>query len=309
MKNYIIVANYYNIVEEELNKIIINNQGVFSFDLEIEEFGNVIEEINSVSLFNEDKVIILKNLGGKISKNQMDEIEKYLADYFKSPNPNVNLIITFNKKMDERRKITKLLKAKMNIISSIEYTDNDYLKRIAKHLEKLGYSMSMNLISILWEKCLKNYDILLNELNKLLVIAIKDKTINKEMIDIYTSKYENDEIFLLKDEIIKKNINEYYPILNRYIDQGNSIIPIISLLANEYRLMYITKNTNLSDNQIAKNLKMNSDYPVKLARDRAFKYQSAILLDNIVKLADLDYQIKIGEIDEYIGFNVFLLEI
>jgi DNA polymerase-3 subunit delta len=255
------------------------------------------------------KIIILKNITGKIPKSEMDIIDNYLTNYFKNPNPHVTLLIIANKKMDERRKLTKTLKSNLKVISSIEYTDSDYLKRIGSYLNTEGYEMSMNLITLLWEKCLKNYDIMLNELNKLLVIADKNEPITKELIDSYTSEYESDEIFLLKDAIVKKNINEYYPILNRYIDQGNSIIPLISLLANEYRLMYITKNTNLTDSQIARNLKMNSDYPVKLAREKAHNFMSDDLLDNLVKLADLDYQIKVGEIDEYIGFNMFLLEI
>ncbi|NLA32998.1 MAG: DNA polymerase III subunit delta, partial [Mollicutes bacterium] len=284
-------------------------QSHHSFDLEVDDFSNVIEEINSVSLFNEMKIIILKNITGKIPKSEMDIIDNYLTNYFKNPNPHVTLLIIANKKMDERRKLTKTLKSNLKVISSIEYTDSDYLKRIGSYLNTEGYEMSMNLITLLWEKCLKNYDIMLNELNKLLVIADKNEPITKELIDSYTSEYESDEIFLLKDAIVKKNINEYYPILNRYIDQGNSIIPLISLLANEYRLMYITKNTNLTDSQIARNLKMNSDYPVKLAREKAHNFMSDDLLDNLVKLADLDYQIKVGEIDEYIGFNMFLLEI
>jgi DNA polymerase III delta subunit len=57
---YLICGNSYRLLEEELNKIIKDNPYT-SFDLNIDELDNVLEEASYFSLFDDKKYLVVKN--------------------------------------------------------------------------------------------------------------------------------------------------------------------------------------------------------------------------------------------------------
>ena len=71
----------------------------------------------------------------------------------------------------------------------------------------------------------------------------------------------------------------------------------------------MAKATNKNNqNDIAE--KLNSKrYPVQLAIEKGFKYDSKILLKNLEELADLDTNIKMGLIDKEIALELFILKL
>ena len=102
-------------------------------------------------------------------------------------------------------------------------------------------------------------------------------------------------------------MNTYYEMLKL----NEEPIKIIIMLANKFRLMYqaceLTKK-GYSIDDIA--VKLNSKrYPVQLAIDKGFKYDSKILLKNLEELADLDTNIKMGLIDKEIALELFILKL
>lgn len=306
MNKFIILADYYHIIEEEIKKIIDNNPEVIYFDAETLELDELIVELGSLTLFSTKKIVVLRNFN--LYKN-MEKLEKFLLEFDDEDNLDFSLILTSMKSLDGRRKTTAFFKEKYKIIDCLNKQDHFYLDRLNNIIEKNEYKINHNDLKMFFSRVINNYDIGINELNKLFLANIKTKVITKESIETHIPKYIIDEIFTIKNGIVKKKPEEYIDLLEDYKNAKKSIFPLISLLVNDYRYMYVVKNSDYSDEAIQKKFEINSSYPIKLARENSYNYTSEELLDKIVMLAELDYQVKSGKIEEYIGFDLFLLEI
>lgn len=318
MKNYLIISEYHHFIDNEINKIIVDSNNVFYYDLENVNMNSIINEINYISLFDQKKYVVCKNyiqakkLDNKADTDNDESLsDKELLDYILNPNPNVSLIIVTSQKLDERKKITKAFNEHCQIINLLGINDNQLVEIIIDFMKKYNCQCNRICAELIKEKCLNNYDLIINESEKLVIACSGNKVINENDIDAIVSDYFGDDFFRIKDLIIKKNAIKAEKLLKHYLLAKKSVVPFISLLANEYRLIYLVKNTRLTDDEIAKALlKLNSSsYPVKLARNNVHYYNNNELLNNITKLADLDYQIKSGNIDEEIGFDLFLFDV
>lgn len=315
MNNYLIISEYHHLIDSEINKIVGDSNNIFYYDLENTDIKSIIGEMNYISLFNEKKYIVCKNYcqskKSDISNEDNNEIstDNELVDYLLNPNPNVILIIVTHQKLDERKKTTKVFQKNCKIINFLDINENKLAEIIIEYFKKNNCECNRFCAESIKEKCLNNYDFIINECDKLIINCRETKIITESDIDNVVSDYFGDDFFKIKDYIIKKNASKTEKLLKNYISAKKSIIPFISLLANEYRLIYLVKSTAYSNEEIAKELKFSSPYPVKLARNNANYYHNNELLKYITKLADLDYQIKSGNIDEEIGFDLFLFDV
>ena len=92
---------------------------------------------------------------------------------------------------------------------------------------------------------------------------------------------------------------------------GEEPIKILVILANQFRIIYQAKELykqGYSGNDIATMIGIHP-YRIKLALKKAINYNSDTLLDYLEKLADLDYDIKIGNIESSLGLEMFILSI
>ena len=101
-----------NIKYDENNKII--------YDMNINTFMDVMEEVSMVSLFSPIKVVIVNNF---VIDNISDDELDYLDRYINSNNKDVYMILISNK-IDARKKSYKLFKDNFKIID-VDKIDNN----------------------------------------------------------------------------------------------------------------------------------------------------------------------------------------
>ena len=88
-------------------------------------------------------------------------------------------------------------------------------------------------------------------------------------------------------------------------------LKLIVLLANKFRLMYqasILHKQGMNNDAIASHLAVHP-YPVKLAIQASSKYPDKIILNCLEQLAELDCDIKTGNIDPELGLELFILRV
>ena len=81
-------------------------------------------------------------------------------------------------------------------------------------------------------------------------------------------------------------------------------------MANQFRLIYQSKELYKKGNRedtISKILNVHP-YRVKLALEKSKNYSSKILLNYLLKLAEMDFKIKNGLIDKNLALELFILE-
>jgi len=310
---YLLYGTENYLIKKEIDKILNANSiekiNVSEYNLEIDNFKDIIEDANTISLFADKKAIIVNNsylFTGKSIKNENNP--ELFLDYFKNVNPDsIIIFIVDSEKLDERKKIVKEIK-KIGTVK--DFNQKNDLTDILKNMFE-GYNISIQDIRFMIDRCGNNLDILSQEVNKIKIYKDEDKNITKEDIINLTSKNIDIDIFGFVDTIVNKNKNKALEIYKEMLINGEEPIKILVILANQFRIIYQAKELykqGYSGNDIATMIGIHP-YRIKLALKKAINYNSDTLLDYLEKLADLDYDIKIGNIESSLGLEMFILSI
>ena len=308
---YLLYGTVDYLINKTIDKIISNNKidefNINKYDLTNNLLTDIINDASSMSLFSDKKIIIVNNAyiftgnNKKYLEQDTLELEKYLN------NVNDNTILIFNvnsEKLDERKKITKLIK-KNGLVKDFNSIDNISL---VKNLFD-DYSISNDNVKYLISRVGDDSSLLASEIEKIKIYKNEDKTITFDDITNLTTKSLEVNNFKLIDAIINKNKAEAFNLYQDRIKLNEEPIAIIISLANQIRIMYQVKQLYLNgytENNIASILKIHP-YRVKLASQNAKKYDSNILLNYLKQLADLDINIKTGKVDKTLGLELFII--
>lgn len=300
MNLYLFYGNNKTIINNKINNIVdkynIVENNIIKYDLE-DNLDNIIEEASMISLFGDTKLIIINTT----FKEELD-IDK-LEDYLKNYNTNSYLVFVSNDKIDTRRKLYKLI-TKYGTVEDVS-NDNNYIRSYIKEYIK-DYKIDINYFL---SKVNDDLDNIKNELDKLMLYKLEDKNItNNDIDDLVISNIE-DDIFALTDSVINRNIDRSLELYNKFMEKNYEPIYIIGLLGNQFTLLYQVKklyNMGKNNNDIASILNVHP-YRVKLAIQNSYYYTESDLIKYIYKLANLDKDIKTGNIDKTLGLELFLI--
>lgn len=311
MNTYLIYGNDYGLIKREIDKITNGITDVVKYDLSASNVSDVIEEASCMSLFGDKKVVIGENAlfltGANTSVNH--DID-YLTSYVNAENhDNIVILTVVQDKLDERKKIVKLLKKNVTVIHKETIDEKDLPKFVIKEFLNNGYKIDYKTASYFVDYVGKNIDILLSEINKMIIYKDTNKEIFIEDILNISSKCFNDNVFDLSDAIMKKDFKKIFSCYNDLMILKEEPIKIIALLASQFTLVYQSKllsKEGFMSKDIASTLKVHP-YRVKLALET--NYPDFELKDILKKLHNLDYEIKTGKVDKIVGLESFLLHL
>ncbi len=288
--NYLIYGTSYKLVDLEIKKIV-NNHKCQIYDLEEVTLEDVLIDLNYKSLFDEEKYVILKNVSCILSSKKDDKNMLKLIDYLKEPNEETTLIIVSKEKLPSKGIQKEMLNYVEVIETSIFTKANELYKELGEVIRREGFKINSNALNIFVEKCSINYDIAINEFEKLKSIKGENKVIDEKDILEYVSNYNLNDIFAFKDKVINKDLN----VASRMIDELEyskmEMVPIVVMLAREYITLYDIKllaQANNTNEMISKTLNNMHPYRVQLLRTTAMKYSLESLEKIIMYLCDLD---------------------
>lgn len=308
---YLIYGTDYSLLKREINNIIGTIEDVSTYDLSVSPIDELLDDACLISMFGDKKVLIGENalfLTGTKSniEHNIDYLTKYIND---ENNNNIVILTALVDKLDERKKIVKLINEKCKVIFKPAIDDKNLSDFIIQEFKSNGYKIDYKTANYFVDYVGKNVDILISEIDKMILYKADDKTITKDDILNISSKGFKDNIFDLTDGIMKKDFNKIYECYNDLITLGEDEIMIISLLGNQFNLVYQSKLLE----QKGKMYKDIADilgvhpYRVKLALETDFLIYE---LENIIKnLHELDFQIKSGNIDKSVALENFLLHL
>ena len=310
---YILYGLEKYLIDKEIKKILEKNNidsiNTNTYDLNVDTITNIIDDCQTISLFSEKKAILVYNSNiFTTKKNTIEQDTSVLEEYLKNINPDTILIfITYEEKLDERKKIVKSLKE----IGTIKnFNSNTNINNLVK--EMFGnYKINNSTINLLIERVGKNLAIISQEIDKIITYKDNDYNITDDDIINLTNKSFDIDIFALIEAIISKDkekaLNIYYEML-KYNEEP---IKIIVMLANQFRIIYQAKEMykkGYTESDIASNLGIHP-YRIKLALNKAREYSSNNLLKYLKKLSDLDIGIKTGNINKEIGLELFIINL
>lgn len=303
------------LIQKEIDSIKQKNNieeiSISRYDLTNTNIEKIIEDCEMNSMFTDKKVIIVNNsyiFTGQSKKGQIEQNLEALEKYINNPNIDTLLIfISDSEKLDERKKIVKLIKQK-GIVKEFNTTTN--INSIVKSFFN-DYKISDSSITKLINRVGNNLPLLEEEAEKLKLYKDDTKEINDEDILKITNKNVDLDIFKLIDNIIMRNKKVATETYNEMIKYGEEPIKILIMIASQIRLMYQTKllyKKGYTEKDSASLLGIHP-YRVKLATEKGRKYTESDLLMYLDNLADLDSKIKQSNVDKKMAIELFILKI
>lgn len=308
---YLIYGESFRLIEEEIDKIVKDNKNIITMDLLEVTVEDVITEATYISMFQEQKVIIVKNALFFTSSKAKEENIEMLLNYMKNPVSITTIIFTTYEKIDTRKKITKEFKEKYKIISVNNISDDELTNKIRNFIKSKSYIIDSETIRYIINSCENNYDLIYNELEKIFLYYNEPQTIKLDDIKLFISRPVQDNNFKFIEAVVEKNMKKALAILEDLYALKVDPIALLMLLAREYRLMYstrllmsngyrkieISKQLGLQEWQVEKYIKISS------------KYYVDDLMTFIKELAEIDAKIKSGNMDKNLALKSFLFMI
>lgn len=311
MKNfYLLYGDDKAILNKEINdlkkKILINDDAVIYYD--IIDINNIIDEALTIGMFSSDKLIIIDSTSYLSEKKEVSNIGR-LEDYFNNYNSNSYLLFISNSSsIDSRKKLVKLISGKGEI-KKIEAT-SDYLVHYVKdYLD--DYEISGINISYFLSRCGTNINNINNELDKLKLYKLDDKVITKDDIELLTQENMDNSVYDLVNSLLKNDSGRAIKLYREFTENGMDVSQIIAIIAAQIRLLFQVKrlyNSGKSNDEIAKILEFKSVYRVKYLLSDSYYYSEDDLLKYLLKLADIDRDIKLGNVNGNTLLELFIVQ-
>lgn len=271
-------------VSKELDSILKDylKEEISTYDLEINSIKEVLEDLNTISLFGK-KIIVLYNI------DKLEE-DKGLIKYLENEGSNVLVLISY-KELDNRKKITKVLKEKTNFRELFNF---DLVKYIKNSLE--DYKMNFMTINLLISYTSSNINRIDNELEKLKLFKLEEKVITSDDVKKLVKRDYDSTIFNLIDCINSKDINRVYNTYDELKKEGETPERIMYTIANHYRLLFQIKNLlkEKSEKEI-QNIYNLHPYRFSKLKDQANIMNNKDILHILESLSDIDIKVKSGK--------------
>ena len=309
MKNYLIISNFYRLINDKVSELINSNNEVIKYDLNNQDIKDIIAEASYNSLFDQGKNIIVYNCktfsNGKLS----DDESKLLIDYLENPNPDNIIIFVSSENEDSRKKITKILKSNNAIFNLNNLKYNELNEYIVKYIKKNRLNLTDETISYIIKCSNMNYDIVCNEIDKLCLAFGNNPTIDDAKRIVSSNLTEN--VFKFLDELAFKNHAKAKELLDELKILKVEPATVIGLMYREYRLMFLYKfalENNLSINEVFKNDRL-MDWQINKIANKCQKLSLSYVKKIISIIANYDYLYKSGKIDRAVVLDTILIDI
>lgn len=311
MKNfYLLYGDDKAILNKEINdlkkKISINDDAVIYYD--IIDVNNIVDEALTIGMFSSNKLIIIDSTSYLSEKKEVSNIS-CLEDYFNNYNSNSYLLFISNSSsIDSRKKLVKLISGKGEI-KKIEATSDYLIHYVKDYLD--DYEISGINISYFLSRCGTNINNINNELDKLKLYKLNDKVITKDDIELLTQENMDNSVYDLVNSLLKNDSVRAIKLYREFTENGMDVSQIIAIIAAQIRLLFQVKrlyNSGKSNDEIAKILEFKSVYRVKYLLSDSYYYSEDDLLKYLLKLADIDRDIKLGNVNGNTLLELFIVQ-
>ncbi|MGO3792521.1 MAG: DNA polymerase III subunit delta, partial [Enterococcus gilvus] len=212
-------------------------------------------------------------------------------------------------KLDARKKITKALK-KTEIIDAAPLQERALRNFLQRYISNENVKISKEAFDLFLR--LTDFDLskAMNEIEKLLLLAGDGGTITLQLVQDLVPKTLEHNIFELTEQILKGDTAKAYQTYEELHLQGEETIKLTAILIGQIRLLLQTKvlqKIGYQQANIAETLGVHP-YRVKLAMQQVAKFPLNLLVSMYDELVENDYEVKTGQADKEINFQLFILK-
>lgn len=287
----------------------------FTYDLEQVPVEAVVEEADTVPFFSDYKLIVAKNASFlKAEQKSREKIDHRLGDLEKwlaNPSPTAITIFTAPyEKVDNRKKITKLMKEKATLVEAERLSAQDLVATLLSYASKEKVGLQKEVAEFFVARVGENLTLLHQELMKLATTVGEGGEITEELIRQFVTRTPEMDVFTLTNAFVQRNVSEAIRIYRDLLANGEEPIMLTALIAGQIRLMLnvaTLQRKGLEQQSIAQQLKVHP-FRVKLVMQNRQKPTEEQLFQALDAIATVDYQLKTSSMNREQIIELFLMK-
>ncbi len=274
-----------------INNLLKNKKEIITHEEKeiLDNSENFVEKVLTKSLFEDEKIILIKRVTDKILKIVENLHEKKIEDL---------TIIMNSENLDKKSKLRSFFEKDKNYICIPVYADNE------QTLTKLAYNflnikkitISQENLNLIVSKCNGDRSTLQNELNKIENFSKNKKKISSEEIIKLINLSENHSISDLVDNCLAQNEKKTINILNENnFTSEDSILILRTFLNKSKKILSLSKEFNKNNNI---ELTISSAKPAifwkdkEIVKQQIFKWNPKNIKKLIYELLEIEYLVK-----------------
>ncbi|PMC39692.1 DNA polymerase III subunit delta [Bacillus sp. UMB0899] len=285
------------------------------YDMEETAIETALEDAETLPFMGERRLVIIKNPVFLTSEKKKEKVEhriEKLEQYIHSPAPyTVAVFVAPYEKLDERKKITKLLKKQATVLEMKSLSDADTIKWMENVAREAQVELDRDAVNQLLLLTAGDLMVIHQELQKLSTYVGEGGAVTVDTVNLLVARTLEQNIFDLIDHVIHKRSKHALQIFYDLLKNNEEPIKILSLLVNQFRLILQVKELSAvgyGQQQIATTVKVHP-FRVKLALQQARLFQTEELAMILMDLAEADYEMKTGKKDKQLLLELFLLKL
>ena len=295
-------------VKQKINALKTKHhiENVIVFDATDDEQQDVFNEMDTISIFDDDKMIVIENATFLSSK---DTTKYDIKGFIDRSTNDESVILVFccpSDKLDTRKKAVKELISKSTVYPCIALDEKSLPGYINEELKKLNLKMDRDAIK--WFSARAGFDALRIEQELIKLKTFNDHITLKDVQDLMVCEPLND-VFKMVDALFERNALRLLAYYRNFRKLNMEPVAINGLLSGQIRFLFqvrVLMDQGNSKEEIARRLKAHP-YRVQINMQRAYNFTSDELLEKLSILAKLDQDMKMGLVDKDEGFEQFIL--
>ena len=276
---------------EVTKNILKNKSNIINYEEKevLENEDNFIENLLTKSLFDKEKILIIKRATDKILKVLEKITEKNIED--------IKIVLNADV-LEKKSKLRSFFEKDKRLVCVPFYPDDDQtLSKLAySFLRDKKISISPSNINLIVNKCSGDREKLQNELQKIEFFSKNGKKIDNENISKLVNLNENHNISELIDNCLAKNKKKIISILNENNFSNEDCITIIRFFIIKAKKLLALSKTFETNKNI--DLTISSAKPPifwkekEITKLQIYKWKSKNIKQLIYALSEVELQIK-----------------
>lgn len=299
---YLLVGEEAYYVDETISKLraaLGGEDGEYAqFDCAEQPVDFVIDEADTIPFFSDRKLVVARNASflraTEKGKEKIEHDLSRLEAWLEHPTEQcVTVFVAPYEKLDERKKVTKLMKKHAILLEAAQLKEHDLAVWIEQEIAAQQGRITDDAVGKLIEMVGANMLQLRLEIEKLLLFVEGD-VIDAHVVENLVAKTLEHDAFKLLNAYLARDIVTAVTIYHDLLRQKEEPIMLVGLLASNIRTMnhvYYLEKKGYHPQQIAKQLKLHP-YRVKLMIENRRRPTEERLLKVLHRLAEVDLKLK-----------------
>ncbi len=294
-----------NEIIEHYEKVHKSGLNLTRSDVKKTKFHDFSDRLKITSMFNEKKLIILKNVFSNL------KFQEEFLEEIKNLSKSKDVIVIYEPgSVDRRNKLFKILEKEVKSQEFTSLTGQRLKNWVQNEFEKYQATIDPGALEMLIEYVGDDLWRIISEIKKLVSYRKKERIEKKDIELLVRPKTETD-IFKTIDAIAQKNKKQALRLLHKHLEKGDSPLYLLSMISFQFRNLLIIKDFIENHKPYNIILKESGLHPfvVKKTYHQSQQFTFEELKKIFNKIFKVDLDIKTGKIKPELALEILITQI